>query len=226
MSTSSLAAASLVALAAVALFLAVLVLLRFRKEGRRSHLYWGVGLLLVFVTLAQEVVLYIGVWSEPFVQTYLILVALLVSILSLGSAELSLKGRWKASWFAFVIVTGVALTVVGFLYTVPSSIVVDGVVSGSAPTPILLVSSIVTFPAAALLVGSSLYGAIWQKQRHLLFITFGTLVIAAAGALYLVSVPVTLYYAEFVGVALLFLGFVRIPLLRPSAESPAPGPAA
>jgi hypothetical protein len=206
-------ALSIVVLSAAALALSAMVLVRYRRERRACHLYWGIGLFLVFVTLAEEAALFVGVWSEVLVQSYLVLVAVLVGILSLGSAELSLHGWGKRAWFAYIAATSVLLAAVGFLYTVPSSIVVDGVVSGLPSTPVVIASSLVTFPAAGLLIVASLYGALREKRLQLLYITAGTVVISAAGSLYLVSFPLSLYYAEFVGVALLFLGFVKVPML-------------
>ncbi|MGA7476748.1 MAG: hypothetical protein WBW47_05955 [Thermoplasmata archaeon] len=221
-STSTAIAASLGVLSVVAFVLAMLVLLRFRKERRACHLYWGVGLFLVFVTLVEEAVLDVGVWSQLLIQSYLILVAVLVGILSLGSAELSLSGRWRALWFGYIGVMSAALVILGLMVSVPSSIVVGGVVSGLPPPSIEVLSSLITVPGALLLIVSSLYGALRQRRLNLLYIALGTAVISAAGALYLVSLPVTLYYAEFVGVVLLFLGFVKIPRLV--GTSPAPGP--
>ncbi len=215
-------AASIVVLSLVALLLSVLVLRRFRVDRQRCYLYWGAGLFLVFVTLVQEAALYVGVWSQLLIQSYLILVAVLVGVLSLGSAELSLRGLSKYLWFGYMVVTSVALAVVGLLETVSSSVVSGGVVSGSPPTSVLILSSLVTFPAAAMLIASSLYGVVRTKRYQLLYITIGTIVISIAGSLYLVSFPVTLYYAEFVGVALLFLGFVQIPRLAGRVGQPTP----
>ena len=212
-STSTAIATSLLALSVVTLLLSVIVLRRYRREHQVWHLYWGVGLFLFFVTLVQEAVLDLGVWSQLLIQSYLILVAVLVGILSLGSAQLSLHGRWRSVYFGYIGATSVVLVVVGFLVTVPASIVAQGVVSGVPPTSITVLSSLVTVPAALLLILSSLYGVVRQRRYHLLYIAVGTAVISAAGALYLVSFPATLYYAEFVGMLLLFLGFVRIPVL-------------
>jgi hypothetical protein len=222
-SNSTAIAASLGVLSAVALLLAVMVFLRFYRERQACHLYWSVGLFLVFVTLAEEVPLYLGVWSQPLIRSYLILVAILVGILSLGSAELALSGRWRTVWFGYMGAMSVGLVVCGLITSVSSSIVVDGVVSGLPPPVIEILSSLITVPGALMLIVSSLYGAVRQRRYNLLYIALGTAVISAAGALYLVSVPVTLYYAEFVGVVLLFLGFVKIPRL--SGPSPKPGPA-
>lgn len=221
MSSSLALAASVAALGVIALLLAVLLLQRFRRDRQLCYLYWGAGIALVFVTLAQEAALYAGVWSQLLVRSYLVLVAVLVGVLSLGSAELALRGWWRRAWMAYMVVTGVAVAVVAGLYSVSTSILVHGVVSGLPPTPDTIASSFVTFPASGLLIVSSLYAALRQKRPRLLFITAGTLVIAAAGSLYIATFPLTLYYAEFVGVALLFLGFVNVPLLPASASRPA-----
>ncbi len=213
MSTSPALAASIAALSVVALILAALVLVRFRRGHQLFHLYWGVGLLLVFVSIAIEAVVYVGVWSQALVQTYFVITAVLVGILSLGSAELALRRRWKFVWFGYIGLTSVALVVVGFLYSVSPGVVVNGVISGVPSSTVVIVSTLVTVPAAALLIVTSAYGAIREKRYHLFYITAGTIVFSIAGALYVVAFPVSLYYADFVGVALLFLGFVRVPAI-------------
>lgn len=205
--------ASLVLLAAVSVLLAALVLRRFHGRSSMAHFYWGLGLALVAVTLLEEAALYAGAWSQWLVGSYLVLVALLVGILSLGSAELQLAGRWRTLWSGYIVLTGALLVVVGCTTNVSPSILSHGVVAGLPPTSLVVASSLVTFPAATLLVVSSAYGAWKQRRYQLLCITAGTLVISASGALYLAAFPLSLYYAEFVGVALLFLGFIRIPSL-------------
>jgi len=213
MSNSEAIAASLVVLSIIALGLAALVLRRYWLERRVCYLYWGLGLFLFFVTLVQEAVLDFGAWSQPLIQSYLVLVAVLVGILSMGSAEISLARRWRWPYYGYLAVTSLALAVVGFTTTISPGIVSSGVVSGVPPTSIDLVSSLITFPAAVLLIVSALYGALKFRRLHLIYIAIGTAVISAAGTLYLVSFPATLYYAEFIGILLLFLGFVRIPRL-------------
>jgi hypothetical protein len=214
-------AASIVALSVVALVLAGIVLWRFRREQRLWHLYWGAGIFLVFITLAEESGLYVGLWSQLLVRSYFILVALLVGVLSLGSAELALKARWKYAWFGFVGVAGAASTVIGALTPVQSSVLSGGVVVG-VPYMDLVASSLVTIPSSLLLIITSLYGVIRQKRLRLLYITVGTALIAFAGGLYLVNFPATLYYAEFIGVVLLFFGFVNVAGRPTSQPSPSP----
>jgi hypothetical protein len=142
-------AVSLSALSVAALVLTVVVFLRYREEHRRCHLYWGVGLFLVFVTVAEEVPLALGVWNQPLIVSYLVLVALLVGILSMGSAELALSGLWKSVWFGFLGVSSAALVVVSVipsLSTVSSSIVANGVVTGTPPFWVEVLSSLITIP--------------------------------------------------------------------------------
>ncbi len=215
-------AASIVLLSAAALALSLLVLQRFRTAGSLPHFWWGLGIFLVFVTLAEEAALYAGVWSQLLIRSYFVLVAVLVGLLSLGSAQLSLQGRWRAVWYAFVAVSGVSVAVVGALTFVPPSVLYHGVVWSSPPLALVIASSIVTFPSALLLIVSSAYGAVRQHRPRLLFITVGTSVIALSGSLYIVSFPVALYYAEFVGVVLLFLGFLQILTPTPRTTTAVP----
>lgn len=216
-------AASLVALGGIALVLSLLLFVRFRRDRRPWHLYWAVGILMVFVTLVEEGTLDAGLWSQPLIRSYVVLVAVLVGVLSLGSAELAFRGRWKALWFGYVGVSSAACAVLGALTPIPSSIMYQGVVWGVPPTDVVVLSSIVTVPSALLLIVSSLVGAIRERRPRLLYITAGTAIISLAGTLYVVSFPATLYYAEFVGVVLLFLGFVRVAGRPVSAVRPTPG---
>jgi len=119
-----------------------------------------------------------------------------------------------------VAVTSAAMVVVGLASSVPSSIVANGVVTGLPPLWVEVVSILITVPAALMLFFSSLYGALRQKRYQLLYIAAGTAVITAAGSLYLVSFPASLYYAEFVGIVLLFLGFVKVPGISAPAAKP------
>lgn len=202
--------ASIVVESLIALLLAVLVLARYRRERQPWHLYWGVGVALVFVTLLEESALDAGAWSQLLIRSYLVLIAVLVGILSLGSAEVSLTGRWRAVWFGYVALSCAACAIVGAVTPVSSSIMYQGVVWGSPPTSVVVLSSVVTFPSALLLIGSALYGAVRERRPQLLFIVAGAALFSLAGTLYIASFPVAMVYSEFAGVVLLFLGFVRV----------------
>ena len=210
-------AASIAALSAVALLLSLLLLARFRRNRRRAQLYFAAGLLLVSVTVAEEALFYVGIAPEALLSSYVVLVAVLVGVLSLGFAELTWHGWRKSLWFLYVGVASLAMVVAAVWVPVPASVVRDGVFTGQLP-PLLTAASIaVTVPSAMQLILGSLYGAVREHRWNLLYIALGTIVISAAGALYVTAFPVSLYYAEFLGVGLLFLGFTHLPRRDPTA---------
>jgi hypothetical protein len=209
--------ASLIVLAALAALLTGIVTGRWRRNRRDAELYWSVGLALVTVTLGQEAAVYAGVVSSFMLQSYFFLVALLVGVLSLGSASLALSAPLRSAYAAYILAMCGVTAVVAFAFPVDGSVVTQGVITGSPGLALTVASSLVTFPAAVLMAVTSLYGAFRGKRWNLLYIGIGIIVISAAGSLYIASFPAALYYAEFVGVVLLFLGFVQL-------SSPAPRP--
>jgi hypothetical protein len=209
-------------LAFLAGLLSIVVLRRYLAQRKGFLLAYAVGLILVTFTLIEEVFFYAGYWSQPLIQSYLFLVAALVGILSLGSAKIGLAARWFRVYSLYIVAMVAIAGWFTFTTYVPSSIIDAGVVTGNPPLAIIISSTLVTVPAAVLMVGVSVLGAIRQHKPQLLLIAAGIVVISAAGALYIVSIPVTLYFAEFLGVLLLFLGFIGVPIgSRASAPRPA-----
>ncbi len=198
---------SLVILGLAALLLGLAEFQRYRRSALRPHLYWSLGLGLVAVTIFEEAAFVNGLWSAGLVQSYLFLIAFLVGLLSLGSAEAGLTGAWKNAYFGYVAVVSAATLAFCLLEPVGPGILSGGIVTGSPPLGILVASSALTVPAAVLMVVSSLMQARRQRRWRLAWIALGIIVISIAGGLYIASIPETLYYAEFVGVVLLFLGF-------------------
>lgn len=204
---TTLGVVSLAVLAALAAVLSYAELRRFIAGNGRAHLYWGVGLVLVVVTLLEEAAFFAGVVADPLLRSYLFLVALLVGILSLGSAETGLSRRIRRGYSAFVLLVSVVLAFFSFTEPITAPLVAGGVVSGNPPVGILLASTLLTVPAAVLMTVLSLFAAYRQRRPRLALVAAGILVISVAGGLYVASFPMTLYAAEFVGVVLLFLGF-------------------
>jgi hypothetical protein len=206
----------------LAALLGVMEWQRYARQKARAHLYWSVGLALVFVTLIEEAVFYFGYQTSLLLGSYFFLVALLVGILSWGSAESGLSAKWRRVYMAYTVV---AIGVVGFfclINPVSGSVLSQGIVTGNPSLGIILSSTALTVPAAALMAGLALLGVYRSRVWRLASIAAGILVISAAGGLYIVSIPVTLYYAEFIGVVLLYVGFGGV---RPSGFR-RPSPAA
>ena len=87
---------------------------------------------------------------------------------------------------------------------------------------LLILSSFVTIPATVvLLTAAVVHLRRTFRPKGLLMIT-GACVLGAGGAFYIASFPVVLYYAEFVGIVMLFLGLTD--LSRLSLAKPATAP--
>lgn len=197
----------------LAALLGVMEWRRYTRQGARAHLYWSVGLGLVFVTLLEEAAFYAGYWSSALLGSYFFLVALLVGILSWGSSENGLPQKWRPIYMGYTLAVTAVVGVFCLLNPVSGSVLSQGVVTGNPSLGIILSSTALTVPAATLMAGLALLGVYRSHVWRLGFIAAGILVISAAGGLYIVSIPVTLYYAEFIGVFLLYVGFGGV---RPS----------
>lgn len=214
---------SLVVLAGVALTLGTAEFRRYRAQHLRAHLFWSVGLGLVALTLGEEAAFLAGVDSPLLLGSYLFLVAFLVGVLSLGSAEAGLSGRGRIVYFGYVAAASAATLVACLTEPVSSSLLNNGIVTGNPPTGIVVASTLLTVPAAVLMAATSLWTARRLQRWRLAWIALGIIVISVAGGLYIASVPETLYYAEFLGVVFLYLGFGGV---RPFAvRHPVPSPA-
>ena len=196
---------------------------RFKVQGARSHLYWSIGLVLVFFTLFEEALFFAGVWTSGLLSSYFFLVALLVGILSFGSAENGLPAKWRRVYMAYITLATAAVAFFCLTSPVSGAVLSQGIVTGNPSLGVILSSTALTVPAATLMAGLALLGVYRHRVWRLAYIAAGILVISAAGGLYIVSIPVTLYYAEFIGVFLLYVGFGGV---RPSAlRRPAPASA-
>ena len=203
---------SLFLLAFVTLLLSVIVMRKYRG-GLNSYLWWGSGIFLGFVTIVQETFIYFGYWSQLLIQSYIFMVALLVALLSIGSVNLMKSGWVRATWLGYMILMTIATAYFAFTTTVSQSVVTKGVILGALPIYDIIFSTLVTAPAATAVIVLALYSTYKTKKLGTLFIAAGGIVISIAGTLFILrSFPVTLYYSEFVGVFLLFIGFIEFPV--------------
>jgi hypothetical protein len=93
----------------------------------------------------------------------------------------------------------------------PGSMVLAGVVSGNPPLLLLLLSSLVTVPATFVLLGAVAISLRKSWKWQTLMMGIGACVLATGGALYIAAFPVALYYSEFIGIVLIFIGLASLP---------------
>jgi hypothetical protein len=172
---------------------------------------WIAGLALAAGAMAIETVVYLGPTSELLLQTYIFLSAAIVGILSLGATHVFHRSAVERSYRVYTLGLCGLTAAFCFLTPVTGGMVTDGVILGSPPAVLLILSSLVTFPATVVLLTASVVALRRSRRWQTLLMIAGALILGAGGTLYIASFPVALYYAEFVGIVLLFFGLISLP---------------
>lgn len=190
--------------------LATFLTQNYLEKRMKSYLFWSIGLWLFALSVSEELLFSAGYYNELLIASYLGIVALLVEFLAFGSIQLLKADRVKKSYYIYSIITALAL--VYFLSTeTVGNILENYVVYGAVPLGIILVSSLITFPAAVVLIMTAGLTYKRTRNRQMLSIIAGVVVVSIAGSLYIAQFPAFLYYSEFVGILLLWLGFFSVP---------------
>jgi hypothetical protein len=199
-------AISLGLLTAVLTILATRGFVRFYRTRKHSQLGWGVGLGFGAIATAIELLAYVGVVSTILLQAYVFFSAAIVGTLSLGSVRAFRLPIYRNLYAGYIIVTSAVVGFFSFTTPVSASMVQSGVISGNPPVFLLVLSSFITVPATFVLLGFAVVSLRRAFHWKGLLMIAGASVLAAGGFFYIASFPVALYYAEFVGIVLLFIG--------------------
>jgi len=215
-------AASLGLLTAVLIILTARGFIRFCRTRRHSQLGWGVGLGFGAIATGIELAAYLIPVPSVFLQAYVFFSAAIVGTLSLGSVRAFRRPLVRNLYASYII--GISGVVAAFCFTtpVPASMVQSGVISGNPPPFLLILSSLITIPATIVLLGFAVVSLRRSFHWKGLLMIAGASVLAAGGAFYIASFPVALYYAEFVGIVLLFVGLTDFSRWLSPATSPTP----
>jgi hypothetical protein len=189
---------------------------KYAASRSRVELMWGGGLALAAAAMAVEAIVFLGVVSSPLLQAYVFCSAAIVGVLSLGATRVLRSPRLERGYTAYVAATCVLVGVASFLTPLPGSMVSKGIITGNPPLLLLVLSTLVTGPATVVLLSASAVSLRRSRKWQNLLMIAGALILGAGGTLYIASFPVALYYAEFVGIVLLFFGLVSLPSVNPS----------
>ncbi len=176
-------------------------------KKQKSHLFWSVGLWLFAITVLMETLFSQGIYSGLLIDSYLLLVVILVEMLALGSIQLIKSKLYRDIYYAFVAII-TAITAYLIFSKDQGNLIMNYVVAGQPSIPVIIASSVATFVAVIIIV---FIAAISYRKTHnmkMISIITGVCIVSIAGTLYIASYPYLLYYAEFIGMALLWLGFV------------------
>jgi hypothetical protein len=204
-------AASLTALAGLLAILCVRGFAQFARTRLRSQLMWASGLTLATAAMAIEAIVYLGFVSNLILQAYVFLSAAIVGVLSLGATRILQRPRVESIYTGYIVATCAITGVASFVTPLSSSMVTDGIITGNPPVSLLVLSSLVTFPATVVLLWASYLSLRRSWKWQTLLMVGGAVILGAGGTLYIASFPVALYYAEFLGIFLLFLGLISMP---------------
>jgi hypothetical protein len=215
-------AASLAGLSTVLGYLSARGLARSVRERSRHQLMFALGLVCGTAALLVELVAYLGIIDSPLLQAYVFLSAAIVGVLSLGSAKSFRPGRFEGIYAAYMAATMGAVAWFSFATPMPGSMVREGIIVGNPPLLLLVLSSLVTIPATVVLLTAAVVHLRRSFRPKGLLMIAGACVLGAGGAFYIASFPVVLYYAEFIGIVMLFLGLTdlsRLSLARPATSA-------
>ena len=176
-------------------------------KKQRSHLFWSAGLWLFAITVLMETLFSQGIYSSLLIDLYLLLVVILVEMLALGSIQLIKSKLYRDLYYAFTVII-TAITAYLIFSKDQGNLIMNYVVAGQPSIPVIIASSVATFAAVIIIV---FIAAISYRKTHnakMISIITGVCIVSIAGTLYIASYPYLLYYAEFIGMALLWLGFV------------------
>lgn len=189
------------------LVLAVVITLRYLKKKSTSLMYWSAGLWTFAAGVLIEIFFALNVDSHFLIDLYLFLVVILVEFLALGSVHL-LKSKRIIRYYTYFAIFAAILTLYTVIATQSSNIVINYVAAGLPSLDVIISSTIATSVAAAIIVIIAVMSFIKKRNTKLLSIIIGVIVVSIAGSLYIASFPEFLYYSEFIGILLLWWGFI------------------
>jgi len=197
--------------------LSVLLTVNYFRKTFKSYAYWSAGMWLFAFASFLEILFSLGLYNKGLIDAYLFSVAILVQLLSLGSLALMNRIRLFNVYVGYSAAADVILIISLLLFPV-GNILTGGVVYGPLPLAITVTSSVITFPAAVVLIVVAAISYRSRRDKKMLAIIAGTVVVSIAGTLYIAAYPAFLYYAEFIGIILLWLGFIDFRFILRSWE--------
>jgi hypothetical protein len=187
---------------------AILVLQQWRSHRKAYQMAWTVGLAMFSVAALMQGFAELYGWTVGIYKVYYFVAAPLVAVLGVGSGFLANRKLG----LGLALYTG--LLSAGFAWVVATATVKVAAFGNSFPAglgfeeSIRIWSPLFTIPGSLVLIGIALYSFWRTRLQFNLWIAAGAIVAAASGSLATLGVTWALYLGEFVGIALMFRGFL------------------
>ncbi len=220
----------------VTLIFAVAVFVRYRQRGGTHLLLWGIGLVFYGLGTLSEAILVFGFHPLALRVWYLTGAMLTAAWLGQGTVHLLVRKRGVAGTLT-VILALVSILAAALVLTAPvdaaASFNLNEPVSAQyrdimgRSSPVILLTILLNIYGTLGLVGGALYSSFifWRKRvladRMLgnILIAAGALMPAMAGSMLNAGLADWLYLSEFVGVVLMYVGFLKATASRPVGEA-------
>ncbi len=192
--------------------LSIFLTANYYRSRKSPFIFWSAGMWAFSAGVLLEIVFSAGIFSQGLIKVYLFLVAELVLLLSLGSMML-LHSKYGPIYYIYSAVMSIYLILSLYLYRI-ENIISNYVVFGPLPLQVVISSSLITFPAAVVLVLIAILTYRKTREKKMISIIAGVIIVSIAGTLYIASFPAFLYFAEFIGILLLWAGFFDPSMIR------------
>ena len=203
----------------VSFVFAAMVLSQYRSRRRPYQLVWGFGLISYGIGAMSEFLYGMGVHSLAVYSAWYIFGAFFVAAY-LGMGTVYLVAPRRAAHAAMIFLAALSVVAVALVLTARvdvSQIPASGVLTGKAmPNYVRLLTPVFNIFGTVALVGGAAYSAwvFWRRrimpQRVLsnALIAGGAMLPAIGSSLLRFGIPELFYVCEFLGVTIIFLGFV------------------
>jgi hypothetical protein len=185
------------------------VLLQFLHRRKLHQLAWSLGLVLFAFTSFLQGLSEAWGWTVEMYKVYYPSTALLVGLLGLGTVFL--LGRKYGLWYAYALIP-LAIA----LYTLAATALVEpptevGVRAGGSGMPpyVRSLGLAFTIPGSIALIGGAGYSWWRTRRSYNLLIAVGAAIVAAGGSLARLGMVELLYATNLIGIAVMFVGFLR-----------------
>jgi hypothetical protein len=210
---------------------------RYRRRGGAHLLMWGIGLVFYGLGTLSEAFLIFS--FQPLALKIWYLSGAMLTAAWLGQGTIHLLWRkGNVAWRLTTILALVSLAALALVLVAPinsanaAAYLISQPVSGQykailgRTTPVIILTILLNIYGTVGLVGGALYSAYIFWRKHVLadrmygniLIAAGALFPAMAGTLIKAGLGDWLYVSEFIGVVLMYAGFIKATAYRPVVE--------
>jgi len=205
---SAAGAAVSLAVGILSAFFAATVIRNFVERRKPYNLLWGVGLVMFAAVAFVQVVAETTEWTDPLFRAWYLMGTGLVAFLGAGSVYIAHRrlGHAFAAYVAFVFAAFLAVVATTGVAVVPGASPSGTWWAVSTPRAF---SPLLTIPGTFALIGIALFGLIRYRLTYNAYIAGGATVLAVGTGLARFDIPSLIYAAEFAGIAIMFIGFLK-----------------